>query len=70
MLSSPLAKEGLQLLQEFTTQELAAVLRYLEDGRQLQRAHAQKIRALSNSAGASAHLVRGRRATGSTKMRR
>ena len=70
MLYSPLAKEGFQLLQKHTTQELAAVLRYIEDGRQLQRAHDQRIRALSNSEGTSARLVRGRRATGSSKMRR
>ena len=66
VLYSPLAKEGFQLLQEFTTQELAAVLRYLEDGRQLQRAHAQRIRGLSD-AGAAPRLARGRRATRSTK---
>jgi len=43
-LYGPLAKEGFELLQKYTTQELAAVLRYLEMGRALQRAHAQRIR--------------------------
>ena len=46
VLYGPLAKEGFQLLQKYTGQELAAVLRYLEDGRRLQRAHAQRIRGL------------------------
>jgi len=67
VLYSPLAKEGFQLLQKYTTQQLEAVLRYLEDGRQLQRAHAQRIRGLSDAAAAAARLVRGRRATRSTK---
>jgi DNA-binding MarR family transcriptional regulator len=39
-----LAKEGGVLLQSYSTSELAAVLRYLEDGRELQRRHAQQIR--------------------------
>jgi DNA-binding MarR family transcriptional regulator len=43
-LYGPLAKEGFQFLQKYTTQELAAVLRYLEDGRRLQREHAERIR--------------------------
>ncbi len=47
VLYGPLAKEGFQLLQKYTTKELEAVLRYLEDGGQLQRAHAQKIRDMS-----------------------
>jgi len=42
----PLAKEGGRMLQRYTAAELAAVLRYLEDGRELQRAHAKRIRAL------------------------
>ena len=43
-LYGPLAKEGFRLLQKYTTRELAAVLRYLEEGRALQRAHAERIR--------------------------
>jgi DNA-binding MarR family transcriptional regulator len=39
-----LAKEGGVLLQGYSTPELAAVLRYLEDGRELQRRHAQQLR--------------------------
>ena len=46
ILYGPLAKEGLALLQKYTGHELAAVLRYLEDGQRLQREHAQRIRAL------------------------
>jgi DNA-binding MarR family transcriptional regulator len=49
ILYGPLAKEGMALLQKYTTKELAAVLKYLEDGQQLQRTHAQRIRALSDS---------------------
>ena len=67
VLYGPLAKEGFQLLQRYTAQELEAVLRYLEDGRQLQRAHAQRIRGLSDAAGGAARLARGRRATRSKK---
>ena len=44
LLYGPLAKEGAQLLRGYTTQELTAVSKYLEDGRRLQRAHAQRIR--------------------------
>jgi DNA-binding MarR family transcriptional regulator len=44
VLYGPLAKEGFQILQKYTTQELAGVLRYLEDGRRLQRKHAERIR--------------------------
>jgi DNA-binding MarR family transcriptional regulator len=61
VLYGPLAKAGFELLQKYTTQQLEAVLRYLEDGRQLQRAQAQRIRALGAPAAASARLVRGRR---------
>jgi len=43
-LYGPLAKEGFRLLQKYTTRELAAVLRYLEEGRALQRTHAERIR--------------------------
>ena len=42
----PLAKDGMALLQQYTNEELAGVLRYLEDGRRIQRAHADRIRAL------------------------
>ncbi len=70
VLYGPLAKEGAQLLQKYTTQELEAVLRYLEEGRQLQRAHAQRIRGLSDTTTAATRPVHGRRATRSTKVRR
>ncbi len=43
-LYGPLATEGLQRLQKYSAQELAAILKYLEDGWALQRAHAQRIR--------------------------
>jgi DNA-binding MarR family transcriptional regulator len=66
-LYGPLAKEGAQLLQGYTTQELEAVLRYLADGQQLQRAHAQRIRALSDASGGAARRVSRRRTTRSTK---
>jgi DNA-binding MarR family transcriptional regulator len=46
-LYGPLAQEGLNFLQKYTTGELAAILRYLEEGQALQRAHAQRIRQLS-----------------------
>ena len=46
-LYGPLAQEGLKFLQKYTAGELAAILRYLEEGRALQRAHAQKVRQLS-----------------------
>jgi DNA-binding MarR family transcriptional regulator len=61
ILYGPLAKDGLALLQKYTTAELVAVLRYLEDGQQLQRAHAQRIRALGDSGAASGRARRGRR---------
>ena len=66
VLYGPLAKEGVQLLQKYTAAELAAVLRYLEDGRRLQRSHAKRIRVLGESELASArpmkrHLTRTRR---------
>ena len=67
-LYGPLAKEGVQLLQTYTAQELAAVLEYLEDGRRLQRAHAQRIRRLNDTAAAAG--ARGLRATRSTKAPR
>jgi DNA-binding MarR family transcriptional regulator len=40
----PLATEGAKLLQAYSARDLAAVLRYLEDARRLQRAHAARIR--------------------------
>ena len=49
-LYGPLAMEGFQLLQKYTTQELAAVLKYLEAGWGLQRTHAQRVRELSLTA--------------------
>jgi DNA-binding MarR family transcriptional regulator len=70
VLFGPLANEGFQLLQTYTGQELAAVLKYLEDGRQLQRAHAQRIRELGDASVTSARIARGRRATPSTRHRR
>jgi DNA-binding MarR family transcriptional regulator len=70
VLYGPLAKEGFQLLQKYTNQELKAVLRYLEDGRQLQRAHAQRIRGRSDTTGTAARPGRGRRAPRSAKVRR
>jgi DNA-binding MarR family transcriptional regulator len=45
ILYGPLAREGAVLLAAYTADELAAVLRYLEDGRELQRAHARRLRA-------------------------
>ena len=68
VLYGPLAKDGFELLQRYTIQELAAVLRYLEEGRQLQRAHAQRIRGLSDAAVASARPRKGQRAKRSTKV--
>jgi DNA-binding MarR family transcriptional regulator len=67
VLYGPLAKEGAQLLQKYTTRELEAVLRYLDDGRQLQRAHAQRIRGLGDASAAAARPVSRRRGTRSTK---
>ena len=67
VLYGPLAKEGAEVLQKYTTRELEAVLRYLKDGQQLQRAHAQRIRGLSDAAAPTAHLVRGRRASPSSR---
>ena len=69
-LYGPLAKEGFQFLRKYTTEEIAAVLKYLEDGRQLQRAHARRIRGLSDSDVASAGLARGHRAARSAKTNR
>jgi len=63
VLYGPLAREGLALLQKYTNEELAAVLRYLEDGQQLQRAHAQRIRALGNARVQSVRATPGRRST-------
>ena len=45
-LYGPLAREGAMRLRKYTMAELAAALRYLEDGRELQRAHAARIRSL------------------------
>ena len=45
-LYGPLANDGAELLQKYTVDELSAVLRYLEDGCQLQRTHAERIRRL------------------------
>jgi DNA-binding MarR family transcriptional regulator len=70
VLYGPLAKEGFKLLQTYTTRELAAVLRYLDDGRKLQRAHAQRIRGLGVEGPGAVRSVRGRRAGGSAKPSR
>jgi DNA-binding MarR family transcriptional regulator len=43
----PLGKEGFRMLQKYTRRELAAILRYLEEGRALQRQQADRIRRLS-----------------------
>lgn len=49
VLYGPMASEGFQLLQTYSVQELAGIARYLEDGLHLQRAHAQRIRALQGT---------------------
>ena len=46
VLYAPLGRDGAALLEKYNVAELAAVLRYLEDGERLQRAHAHRIRAL------------------------
>ena len=61
-LYGPLATDGARFLRKYTTQELAAVLKYLEDGWQLQRAHARRIRGLGESDLTSSRLGRGRQA--------
>jgi DNA-binding MarR family transcriptional regulator len=48
VLYGPLAKEGSQLLHTYNAHELAAVLKYLQDGRRLQRAHARRVVELSS----------------------
>jgi DNA-binding MarR family transcriptional regulator len=49
VLYGPLAKEGFERLGTYTARELAVVLRYLEDGCRLQRAHADRIRRLADA---------------------
>src|SRR5262249_27576938 len=49
ILYGPLAQDGFRLLQKYNAEELAAVVRYLEDGWRLQRSHAQRIRGLTDS---------------------
>jgi DNA-binding MarR family transcriptional regulator len=49
VLYGPLAKDGAELLRKYSGDELAAVLRYLEDGCRLQRAHAERIRRLGDA---------------------
>jgi len=51
LLYGPLASGGFQLLRGYSTDELAAVLRYLEEGRELQRTQAQRIRSLGGAEG-------------------
>jgi DNA-binding MarR family transcriptional regulator len=53
LLYGPIAREGVRLLQKYTAAELAAAVKYLEDGRRLQRAHAKRIRALGGHAPAT-----------------
>jgi DNA-binding MarR family transcriptional regulator len=55
-LYGPLAVEGFQMLQKYSAPQLAAVLRYLDDGWALQRAHAQRIR---NGSAAASKIARG-----------
>lgn len=70
VLYGPLAKDGLAVLQKYTSEDLAAVLRYLEDGQRLQRAHARRIRALSDSgAAASARATQGQRSSSTSPQR-
>src|SRR5262245_44027278 len=49
VLYGPLAQAGLRYLRKYTAEELAAVVRYREDSCELQRAHAQRIRALGQT---------------------
>ena len=60
VLYGPMARDGFDMLQKYSARELAAVLRYLHDGQQLQRAQAQRIRAL-NGTGGMPRPVRARR---------
>jgi hypothetical protein len=53
-LYGPLASEGFNFLKKYTTREIVAVVRYLEEGQALQRAHAQRIRRLSEGTAKSA----------------
>jgi DNA-binding MarR family transcriptional regulator len=46
----PLGKEGFRMLQKYQRTELVAVLRYLEEGRALQRHQAERIRRLATPA--------------------
>ena len=46
LMYGPLARAGATLLQHYTAEELGTVLRYLEDGRRLQREHAERLRDL------------------------
>jgi DNA-binding MarR family transcriptional regulator len=48
-LYGPLAKNGARMLRNYAIDELRAVLRYLDEGQQLQRAHAETIRRLEDS---------------------
>jgi DNA-binding MarR family transcriptional regulator len=66
VLYGPLAKEGFRLLQKYTSRELATVLKYLDDGQQLQHAHAQRIRRLDDAPAIPARSGRGRRPARST----
>jgi DNA-binding MarR family transcriptional regulator len=63
LLYGPLASAGFQLLQGYSTDELAAVLRYLEEGRELQRTQAQRIRSLGADGARRASRRQSRRNT-------
>jgi DNA-binding MarR family transcriptional regulator len=43
----PIAEDGARILQTYETDELAIILRFLEQARALQEAHAERIRALA-----------------------
>jgi DNA-binding MarR family transcriptional regulator len=60
-LYGPLAAEGGKLLQGYSAPELSAIARYLEDGRQLQRTHAQRIRELATTERGSRRITRSTR---------
>jgi hypothetical protein len=68
-LYGPLATDGVRLLQAYAARELASVAKYLQDGRELQRVHAQRIRALADT-DRSAHAARGRRRASTAAGRR
>jgi DNA-binding MarR family transcriptional regulator len=62
VLYGPLARQGAERLEKYSRQELAAVLKYLEDGQTLQHDHARRILALDDRTVAGAGRGRGRSA--------